>query len=218
MKWLFLLLVISGAAFLFAVFSLPVHVRVQLVLNRRETFAGISLGIIRGLIWFPVYRVHNTSESEDRDLGRLLIQLLEDLNRNPENACRPFAELVEEQGKRRSKGQRKVRKIKHKSSRDTLARRIVTQALKRGLTLLYFNFKLAFGAGNAATTGVTLGVIYALLGTFLGMLWKKLGFPRNRPIITIIPCYNEARFDMEFDTTIVSSPVRIVFPVLFWQN
>ena len=215
MKWLFLLLVISGAAFLFAVFSLPVHVRVQLVLNRRETFAGISLGIIRGLIWFPVYRVHNTSESEDRDLGRLLIQLLEDLNRNPENACRLFAELVEEQGKRRSKGQRKVRKIKHKSSRDTLARRIVTQALKRGLTLLYFNFKLAFGAEMRHDRCQLESL--SLLVTFLGML-EKLGFPRNRPIITIISCYNEARFDMEFDTTILSSLVRIVFPVLFWQN
>jgi len=84
MKWIFLFLTLSVAALLLAVFSTPVYVRIQLALNRRETFARVSFGIIRGLIWFTVYRVHDTTESEERDPGKLLIKSLEDLIRHPE--------------------------------------------------------------------------------------------------------------------------------------
>lgn len=219
MKWIVLFLTLSVAALLLAVFSTPVHVRIQLALNRRETFARVSFGIIRGLIWFTVYSAHNTVESEERDPGKLLIKSLEDLIRHPENAYRLLIRFIDRTGKsRRRSDVPEDTRGKPETQRDRFARPIIIQALKRGLTLLRFRLRLVFGAGDAATTGITLGLIYALFGTALGVFSERLRFADNLPEITIVPCYNKVCIDMELDSIVVSRPGHIVFPGVFGQD
>ena len=215
----YLFLTLSLAAFVLAVFAAPVHVRIQLALNRRETFARVSLGIVRGLVWFTVYKAHNTRESEERGQGELIIKSLEDLIRHPENAYKLLIRFMDRIDK--SRPRRDVPKDtrgKPKSARDRFARPIIIQALKRGLTLLRFRLRLAFGAGDAATTAITVGLIHALLGTVLAVFSERLRFPGDLPEVTIAPCYNEVCVDMELDSIVVSRPGNIVFPAIFRQN
>jgi hypothetical protein len=219
MKWIFLFLTLSVAAWVLAVFSMPVHIRLQLALNRRQTFARISFGIIRGLIWFTVYTVHDTAESEERVPGELIIKSLEDLVRHPENSHKLLIRLLDRRDKGRPR-QDMPEDIqgKPKTARDRFARPIIAQALKRGLTVLRFRLRLVLGAGDAAATGITVGLVYALLGTAIAVFSERLRFPHDLPEITVLPRYNEVCLDVELDSIIASVPAHIVFPAIFGQN
>lgn len=219
MKWIFLFLTLSVAALVLAVFSTPVHVRIQLALNRRQTLVQVSFGIISGLIWFTVYRAHSTGESEEHGLGEPVIKSLEELIRHPENAYELLIRFMDRADKSRP-GQDvpEGARGKPESPRDRFTRPMIIQAIKRGLTMLRFRFRLVFGAGDAATTAIFVGLIYALLGTAIAAFSERLRFPGDLPEITVAPCYNEVCVDMEFDSIVVSKPGHIVFPAVFGQN
>lgn len=219
MKWVFLFLTLSMAVSVLAVFSTPVQVRVQLSLNRKQTLARVSLGIINGLIWFTVYRAQNTVESEEHDQGELIIESLEGLIRHPENAYGLFRRFIS--GIAESKPHQDVSEDileKPETPRDRFIKPIITQALKEGLTIIHLRVHLIFGAGDAATTGIVLGLIHSLLGTAMAVFSNRLRFPRNLPEITILPCYNEVRVDMEIDSIILLSPSLVIFPAVFGRN
>jgi hypothetical protein len=219
MKWVFPFLTLSVAALVLAVFSTPVHVRIQLALNRRQTFARVSFGIINGLIWFTVYRAHNTAESEERGQGELIIRSLEELIRHPENTYELLGRFMGRTDK--SGPQQDVpedTRGKPETPRDRFARPIIMQALKRGLTLLRFRVRLVFGAGDAATTGIAVGLIHTLLGTAMAVFATRLRFPNDLPEITVVPCYSQVCVDMELDSIVVSRPGHVVFPAVFGQN
>ena len=219
MKWIFLFLTLSIAAFALAVFVVPVHVRIQLALNRRQTLASVSLGIINGLIWFTVYRTCDTTQLDHDGVGELLTGTLEKLIKYPENAWDLFTRFLGRTA--RNKPHQDLPEDKNEkpgTPRDRFVQPVIRQIFKRGLDVIRLQAFLRFGAGDAATTGVAVGLFHALVGTAVAVFSERLRFPYDLPEITIVPCYNEVRVDLDFDSIVLLRPGDIVFQAIFGQD
>lgn len=219
MKWVLPLLTLSIAAFALAVFAVPVHVRLQLTSNRRQTLAQVSLGIICGLIWFTVYRTHDTTRLNQDGLGDEITSAFEELIRHPENAWDLFSQSVCR--KARNKPHQDLREDKNEkpgTPRERFIQPIIRQIFKRGLDVIRLQVFLHFGAGDAATTGMTVGLIHALVGTAMAVFSERLRFLNGLPEITIVPCYNEVRVDIDFDSIVLLRPKDIVLQAIFGQD
>jgi hypothetical protein len=219
MKWVFLFSTLSIALFALIVFITSVHVRIQLALNRKQTFVSVSLGIINGLIWLTAYRSDAVTHLDQSGQGELLIGTLEDLIRHPENALELLWHFA---------GRLAGRELQHEVSddngeksatpQDRFLLPVIRQALERGLDVVRLCVKLQFGTGEAATTGITIGLIYGLVGTAMAVFSKRLRFLDDPPDIKVVPCYNEVCVDLELDSIILLRPGNFVFRAIFGQD
>mgnify|MGYP000868960281 CR=1 FL=1 len=219
MKWVLLFLILSIAGFALVVFVVPVHVRIQLTLNRKQTLARVSLGIMNGLIWFTLYRTHDVTRLNQDSPEELISSTLQELIRNPENAwvliAGTFRRIL------RNKPKQHLSEDKDEKPgipQERFIQSISRQIFKRGLDILRFRVLLSFGTGDAATTGIAVGSIYTLVGAAMAVFSDKLRFPKDPPDITIRPCYNEVRVDLDFDSIVLLRPGDVVFRAIFGQD
>ncbi|NLJ59348.1 MAG: DUF2953 domain-containing protein [Firmicutes bacterium] len=216
MKWVFPFLTLSIAAFALAVFATHVHVRIQLTLNRSQTLASVSFGILNGLIWFTVYRTEHIQQLDEDGQGELIISALEELITHPENVPELLSRFIVRIITNKPRQDVKEDKLgETQTPRDRFIRPIIVQTLKRGLHIVRLRVQLYFGTGDAATTGIAVGSIYTLIGTAMAVLSRRLRFPHNPPEITVVPCYNRVCVDLDFDSIVLLRPSDIVFQAIF---
>lgn len=229
MKWLLLSLAISIAAFTLAVFVTPVHFRIQLTLNRRQTLTQVSLGIINGLIWFTAYKSHSIMRPDQTGQGERFVATLEELVSHPEKILEVLSSLIATLTKHRHRPQQDLPKDeeldlprdeegKVGTPRERFILPIARQIFKKGLDVVSLRVKIGFGTGDAATTGIAVGLIYSLLGTIIGVFSGRLRFVNSAPGITVVPCYGEVCVDLDLDSVVLLSPGEIVFRAVLGQD
>lgn len=219
MKLVFLFLTLSIAVLALAVFIVPVRLRIQLLLNPSRTLTSVSLGLVNGVIWFRVYQAHDIRQPAEDGEGERILSALEELIRHPENLSELLIRFIS--WIVRSKPRRDPAEDKHGTAekpRDRFIEPIIIQTLKRGLDVARLRIQLHFGSGDAATTGVAVGLIHALFGTAVAVFSKRLRFPDDLPEITVVPCYSQVLFDLALDFIVLFRPRDIVFQAVFGQN
>ena len=214
----FLVSSLSIAAFAVVVFITPVCSH-PTTLNRKQTLVSVSLGIINGLLWFVVYKSHETADIDQSGQSDLMIGALEDLMRHPECV---FELLWRFAGRlTRRKSRREVlgdKDEKTTTPQERFVLPILRQVLERGLDIVRFRVQLKFGTGDAATTGIAVGLVYTLIGTVNAVFSERLRYPNDPPEIIVMPCFSEVCVDLDLDSIVILRPGNIVFQAVFGQD
>ncbi|HHV72686.1 MAG TPA: DUF2953 domain-containing protein [Clostridia bacterium] len=70
--------------------------------------------------------------------------------------------------------------------------------LTRSTHCLHFEWHTEYGANDAATTGVRLGIIWFLKGILLAILENKIIFWNKNPLVEVIPNFNQPCLNVNF--------------------
>ncbi len=85
-----------------------------------------------------------------------------------------------------------------------------SRAIRRTVKVEKLELSALYGSGDAAATGFLLGIAYAEIYKFIGLV--SCIFTVNPPVITISPCYeDEPKFNLEFELRVKTNAAKALY-------
>ena len=92
----------------------------------------------------------------------------------------------------------------------------LSQYTKKYLNVDEFEVEINVGTGDAATTAISVGALWAVVYNFIGTLGMFVYI--DNPKVAIVPSYNEMQFKTNARCIIYCRIVHIIFIMLFLIN
>jgi len=174
--------------------------------------AGL-LGIIAILLILPI-RLEITVQDKKSTFSVRILGINLTRRFSPEKVAKKAEKAVEKEIEVEVKDEdastsEKIHDVKRKIYMARHILQEMRQKLFRKIVFERFVLKIRFGDGNAATTGIEAGLIWAVIGGLLAVLNNTFTFKTNADI-AVLPEFNQKMFDLYIDGIIRTRLVHIM--------
>ncbi|MFC4321089.1 DUF2953 domain-containing protein [Litchfieldia salsa] len=210
MKWVFIIfLVIIAILFLIIISKLTVLIQINHSPKSQDVRIKLStwLGLIRYTIHIPLMKL-------DDDSASVVVKHEEKSNLKKENAKNKSEKFSPDEIIRAIKDSEKI--IEHVAN----LHRIIKKFFKK-VTISKLEWHSVFGIGDAAHTGIFVGLGWSVKGCLLGVISQYMRL-KGQPHITITPLFqqlnSETKFECMFHFRVGNAMLAGIRLVKYWKG
>lgn len=177
----FILVMLFIILIILILISIPIYIKTELIRKRNNDKISIKITVMRGLIKF----YYETSYVDLVDKRAKIKNNYEESNNKDESMKKGNSRKTEDiiEGYHKIKGYLNA-------FNDTI------QYILRKITINSLSLHLKIGLGDAALTGITYGILWTIMGSFLNVIFNNKEVKNIS--INLYPDFNDSIFEVDF--------------------